>query len=169
MKKIVPTCTIFIVLITATILILMPKQNSKISYEVFKARADINSYFQAIIKENYAKASKYVSFFNAEDDIQLTANDELKNNWIIRISDLSKKNIKVNSIKELDVRTIDGVICAQITLEVNDVGFSDNVTYMLELDVNANASIFDVKYKIKDVTDEEIRIEIEDALSGIVK
>ena len=49
------------------------------------------------------------------------------------------------------------------------MGYSDKVEYILELNVNDKASLFDIKYQVSDVTDEEFRLEIEDALSGIVK
>ena len=168
-RKIIFICAICIALITAAVIILYPKQNSEISYEVFKARADINSYFQAVINEDYDKAVKYVSFFNAEKGAELTTIETEQKNWIARISNLAKKNIKVSSIENLIVKTVNGTIYAQITLKINDVGYYDVVNYVLELDINDNAGLFDIKYKIKDVTDEDLRLEIEDALSGIVK
>ena len=168
-RKIIFICIICIALITATVIILYPKQNSKISYEVFKARADINSYFQSVINDDYDKAVKYVSFFNAEKGAELTTIETEQKNWIARISNLAKKNIKVSSIENLIVKTVNGTIYAQITLKINDVGYYDVVNYVLELDINDNAGLFDIKYKIKDVTDEDLRLEIEDALSGIVK
>jgi len=168
-KKILYTGIAVLILITALILILCPKQNSTISYEVFKARADINSYFKAIINEDYSKAVQYVSFFKLDESTVLESSNELDNYWIERISTLADKDIQVIGIDSLDVKTVDGVIHAQISLTINDVGYSDKVTYNLKLTIDENANIFDIKYKIKDVTEEELRIEIEDALSGIVK
>ena len=168
-KKLLYIFLILIFLIIGAILILCPKQNSSISYEVFKARADISNYFNSIAKENYTEAVKYVSFFDSTTNETIEPSTDIKTEWIDRISTLAKKNINVASIEVLDVKTVNGIVVAKITLSVNDVGYTDIITLSLELDVCGNAGLFDIKYKVKDVTDEEFRLEIEDALSGIVK
>ena len=55
---------------------------------------------------------------------------------------------------------------ATVTLLINDLGHIMHMDYKLELNVE-DIGIFGIKYKIYDVTDEEVRLEIEDALSGI--
>ncbi len=167
-KKTIIVCILIAILVLAAI-ILIPKQTVKNCYETLKARADITSYFKAIIKEDYSKAVKYVSFFDSDDNTHIDANEALTNAWINRISTLKKNNIYVEEIISLDIKIIDEVITAQISLYINDVGYSDKVDYMLDLNINNNAGLFDIKYQVSDVTDEEFRLEIEDALSGIVK
>ena len=168
-KKNVIIISILIVILILVITLLLQRDTLKNYYEIIKARIDITNYFEAVIDEDYSKAVKYVSFFNSDNNSHIAANEQLNNEWIRKISDLAQKNIYLEEILSLDVKMVDDVITAQISLSVNDVGYSDKVDYILELNVNENAGLFDIKYQISDVTDEECRLEIEDALSGIVK
>lgn len=171
MKNIVPiTITILVVLLVVSlILILIPKDNSSISYETFRAKTEIGTFFNAVINEKYEKAVKHVSYFEAESESYIEKTEDLDTMWVERIQALSNKNISLLEVRNLKVKTVDGAVVAHAKLVINDVGATVEIESDIELYVNENTSIFEIKYLIKDVTNEEIRLEIEDALSGIVK
>lgn len=153
-KKKIITLLVVVLLILAVFFIafIIPR----ISSESFRAKNDISKYLRAVEKENYDRAVRYVDL----DDSLST--DE----WIERISSLTDKNIYLYGYENLEVKVEDGKPTATVTLLINDLGHIMHMDYALELSVQ-DVGLFGIKYKIHDVTDEEVRLEIEDALSGI--
>lgn len=128
----------------------------RVASESFRAKNDISKYLRAVEKGNYDRAVKYVDL-----DDGLSADE-----WIERISSLADKSIYLYGYENLEVKVEDGKPTATVTLLINDLGHIMHMDYKLELKVE-DIGIFGIKYKIYDVTDEEVRLEIEDALSGI--
>lgn len=165
--------TVNLIIITASILlasavavILWTKPNSAVSFEAFKAKSEIRAFLNAVINEDYDKAVKYIAFYTGTNDNAAETTDEYTEAWKARISDLKSKNIFLESFTDLDVRTFDGVMKCKVSLSVNDVGVPLVLDTEIYLRVDENAGLFGIKYKIVDITDEEVRLEIEDALSG---
>ena len=128
----------------------------RVASESFRAKNDISKYLRAVEKENYSRAVKYVDLDEGYSE----------NAWIERISSLADKNIKLCGYENLEVKVSDGVVSAKVTLLIDDLSHIMHMDYDLEITVE-DIGLFGIKYKIKDVTDEEVRFEIEDALSGI--
>lgn len=111
----IPKIIAWIFLIFVFILLIL------INSSVFSAERKVNSYYKALIQENYEKAFGYLYLWEQGSDIPSTLNiAKAKKVYFKKTEELKKKDYKVLDVKEIGGQRKDGFILlsTRITIRI---------------------------------------------------
>jgi len=157
---------ILVFLITAVVFFI-PRDNTSFSYECWKLRFRVASFFGDVIDGDFSDAAEDVYFVSAEDGGVLAADDAVRTAWVSRMEALRTgiQNNFLADYSDLTVRKENGKMIVTVLLSVERQGYPDKFYRG-----HHTLSVVETEdgWKIAGITEEPIKTDFEKAISGVI-
>lgn len=146
------------VIFIAAVVFFIPKENCTFDFVSFRGKLTAEKYLDAVCRQDYAKASKYVYFYDGTPE-QPAAGDYTQE-WTERAEQLGENRYRfyLAAYDGLKVVVRDGKLCGSVNISVVAGGRS----------MSYDTQLLFVDGRIADLNSEQIKTEFEAALSGNV-
>ena len=143
----------------AAVVFFIPKEDCTFDFISFRGRITAEKYLDAVCRQDYAKASKYVYFYDGTPEEP--AEGDYSQQWTERAEQLGENRYRfyLAAYDGLKVVVHDGKLCGNVNISV--VAGGRSMSYYAQL-------LF-VDGRIADLNSEQVKTEFEAALSGNVR
>ncbi|MDF2684901.1 MAG: hypothetical protein K0S55_82 [Clostridia bacterium] len=160
---VISVIVIIILLLTAAVAFAIPKDNTWFSFEVFSTSLKVNSFLNAIIKEDYEGAFNNLYYYDKATDIPPEISEaEAKQIWVERMEKLKVKGVFLESFNNLKLHTDDSYMQGTVVITISENGAPRSYETTLFLAKSSNS------WKIGGISTEELLTEFENAVSGYI-
>ena len=144
------------VVLMVAVVFFVPKNNCAFDFVSFRAKLTAEKYLDALCQQDYAKASRYVCFYDATPE--QVADGDYTQQWTERAEQLGENRYRfyMAAYDDLNVVVRDGKLYGSANISVIAGGRS--MSYETQL-------LF-IDGKIADLNSEQVKTEFEAALSG---
>lgn len=160
-KNIILMVFIGVLLIAVIAAVLVPKENTTVSWDCFSARFRLEQFLRAIEKGNYEKAFSSVYCYRETLDSPLSSNDLLQEIWVSRVEALRDgiKQTYLAAHSDVKIYTENGVMKGSVKLSVMEQGYPRNYETKIVF-------ISDHSWKIAGISEETYLTMFEEVVSG---